>query len=280
MTRFVHRLAQTIMLTVVVVISGCGGGAETSTVTTTVPTEHANEVASTASATRCVAEWNEKPIPMDVGGRDFVAQQVLSTTDGQAAVVEDATGICVVAFPEVAGGSSLGGAAFAFSYEKGTWGLYLEINHAEAPLDPAEAEAQQDAADRRSVVMHELQELVEFSPNARLQPDGKLALSDTSKAPESAEEVPEDGEIAQVELEECTTVSFAPNSDAAAAEVMVGGGATCEEVEEDLRSWAAGGYEGDPGDFTCGEGTPTTTGMSGTYMHCEDGEKVLQFISY
>lgn len=263
-------------------MAGCGGDESTTVTQEAAPAS----VHKSTAAERCVELWNTKPFSETLGGSEGLAERILLRIEGQAIVIEDDAGICVVGFPESAGGSpgSMNGSAFAFSYERGDWDLYLFINHEEAPIDPAAAEARRPAVEARANLMLELNEMVEVSPNAQLQSTGELELLDEgavseSAEPPEAEEGEVDGEAPQVSASDCESVAFVPQSDVAAVDISVGGGATCPEVEADLLAWYAGEYQGDPGDFDC-EGIPTTTGLTGTIYHCVDGDKVLEFVSH
>ena len=260
-------------------IGGCGNADTTQTVA---QTESEGQVEG-STMQRCVALWNKGSFAQ-YNGRKYVTQSVLGRTEGQAMVVEDPSGICVVGFDELAGTSAreASGIAYAWSFERGNWDLYISINHEEAPLDPAEAEAQRPEVNGRVALMEAMNEAVRSEPNALLEPDGHLVLvngADSSIETPAPEEDPPEYEQGQESSNTCDPVPFQPGSDAAAAGITIGGGATCAEVTELLKAWAADGYEGDPGDYEC-ESIPTTTGMAGTVNHCVDGEKVLEFTSY
>jgi hypothetical protein len=173
-------------------VTGCGGGSSPTAagVSSTTPT-----VARESNPTKhCVELWSRGRIS-EFGGRQQLAQRVLLTTEGRALVTTDSSGICLVAFPESAGSEPGGGGGLAltFSYERGVWGLYLLLNHEEAPINPAEAEEDRGPEEQRDELMHELGRRVETEPNAVLSPEG--TLTELSGAGAAGEE----GEVGSVE---------------------------------------------------------------------------------
>jgi hypothetical protein len=185
------------------------------------------------------------------------------TTEGQALVTTDASGICLVAFPESAGSEPGGGGGLAltFSYERGAWGLYLLLNHEEAPLDPAEAEEERGAVDQRDALMQELGRRVETEPNALLSSDGMLTeLSGEGPTEEAAASAGEVTPCHQVVL---------TGSEEEFPVLMSTIGVSCEDAIEVVDQTLFGQGASPPEGFEC-------TGLSSEAGRCvKGGEEIV-----